>query len=293
MPCVEESSGGVLDSYYPSFEAVTPPHRSGAIRAWKGELTPFPDDSKLGEIVADLERHATVDIDVGGIVRHSSKCSFAHCIPSYLSRLVKMAVPFEVVILEFEGKRHRQAYCLRPEISSATFPNHPHIRRDQRIFMGRPLDAICPYRSDETHPRSLLEYLDYLAIFLGKHLVWVRTLELRCYSEPIPKTIVTPHLTGAHFVLPTAQERDLYYFEPWITRRAKPTKVSASISRAPDLRWEGIWIGPSAPHDPATLVRTVQGHDECICGSGLKYGVCCRPRHLETLRLMASGPLVA
>ncbi|MFZ0144329.1 MAG: SEC-C metal-binding domain-containing protein, partial [Candidatus Sulfotelmatobacter sp.] len=49
-------------------------------------------------------------------------------------------------------------------------------------------------------------------------------------------------------------------------------------------RWEGPWIGPSAPHDAGPILDTVGSNDECVCGSGRRYGVCHRRVHLAMCR---------
>jgi len=281
MHCIEESCDDGLITLYPSFEPVLPPPRSGALRAWKGRIAPFQDGSELGKIVQDLERHVTVDIDVGGCLQHSPACTFNHSEPPYLFRLVRMNVPFDLLVLEFAGKRHRQAYCVRPEISSRTFPTHPHLRRDQIILTDLPVDAICPYRSDEMKYPGLVEYLDYVSIFLAKHLVWVRTLDLVCYSCGIsPKIVHSSQRNSAHFALPLRAAGQP--FLPWfIDPLSFENHLAAAATGYHIDRWEGIWIGPSAPHDVGTILQTVAPNDECVCGSGERYGVCHRRIHLE------------
>ncbi len=284
MHCIEESRDDGLITFYPSFEPVLPPPRSGALRAWKGRIAPFQDGSDLGKILQDLERHAVVDIDVGGCLQHSPTCTFNHSEPSYLFRLVRMDVTFDLLVLEFEANRHRQAYCVRPEISSRTFPTHPHLRRDQIILTDILVDAICPYRSDETKYPGLVEYLDFVSIFLAKHLVWVRTLDLVCYSDSTSAKIVySPKPNCAHFAFPLRTAGPLS--APWhldTSTFGDPLTAAAAAYHAD--RWEGTWIGPSAPHDAGTILDTVGSNDECVCGSGRRYGVCHRRVHLAMCR---------
>jgi hypothetical protein len=287
MPCIEESGGHDLALYYPSFGLVAPPHGSKAVRAWKGRITPFSDNSQLGEIVQDLDKHAKVDVDVEGLLRHHDACRVRHTALPYMSRLIKMRTTFQVLVLEFEGKRHRQAYCLEPEISSRIFPSHPHLRRDQMALADRPVDAICPYRADETRSPDLVTYLDYVSIFLAKHLVWVRTLELRrCSGDAPPTTIYVPRPNAADFTPPLATRDALGYpLAPWLGSTASVRDlVNAAADRKHFLAWEGTWVGPAASHDPAVIVETVRASGDCVCGSGRRYGTCCRSVHVEAIR---------
>lgn len=280
MLCLEESSSNSLELFYPGFEVVTPPYGSNAARAWKGTLTPFPDGSELGKIVEDLQLGLTVDLDVGGALRHHGQCSIDHGQPGYLARLIKMQVAFELLVLEFENRRHRQSFCLKPEISSSVFPTHPHLRRDQSIFINRRIDALCPYRSDETHPNSLTTYLDYVSIFLAKHLVWVRTFELRRYFEGAAwQTVFVPEPNGGHFTPPMRTVQSMGA-APWLrTSRSTIEVFFEAASRMETLQWEGNWLGPSAPHDPKVVLATVDPNANCVCGKGRRYGSCCRPLH--------------
>lgn len=280
MLCHEESSSNSLELFYPRFEAVSPPHGSNAARAWKGTLTPFSDCFELGKIAEDLRRGLIIHLDVDGVLRHNGKCSIDHTRPAYLARLIKMRVEFEVLVLEFEDGRHRQSFCLKPEISSSLFPTHPHLRRDQTIFLTRPIDALCPYRSDETQPDSLTTYLDYVSIFLAKHLIWVRTFELHRYSGGAAwQPVFVPEPNGGHFTPSNTAVRTLGP-APWLRTSRDPVEIfSEAASRKETLQWEGNWLGPSAPHDPAVILDTVDRDAKCVCGRERRYGACCRPLH--------------
>src|SRR5437588_13029568 len=107
MHCIEENSDHNLKVFYPGFEAVVPPLRTCAVRAWKGKITPLPDNSELGKIVQDLDRHAVVDLDVGGCLRHSAECKRGHTAPVLMTKLGNSAVEYEVLGLEFAGRCDR------------------------------------------------------------------------------------------------------------------------------------------------------------------------------------------
>lgn len=266
--------------WYPGFEIVDPPRGSDAIRALRGTVVPFPDNSELGKIVQDLERDATVSIDVRGALTHDENCGFVHLQLDFVKRLVNMTTAFDILVLEYNDGRHRQTYCLRPEISFRTFPTHPHMRFDQQIWLDRPIQALCPYRSDETNPDDLTTYLDYVAIFLGKHLIWVRTLELKCYWETsVSKTIFTPSPNPGHFTPPMLPRPHYSATSQTLRQPGATGNLEFVVGQEFIHRWEGVWLGPSAPHDPETLLQTVSPHDECVCGSGRRYGSCCRPTH--------------
>lgn len=277
----------MVREHYPSFEIVDPPPSCGAVRAWRGSIIPFPDSSQLGLICEDLDRHAVVAVDVGGCLRHQEDCRFLHSRPAYLSKLVHMNLGFDILVLEFAGTKHRQAYCLAPLISACTFPTHPHLRRDQRIWVDRYVEALCPYRSDETGPLDFLTYLDFVSIYLAKHLVWVRTLSLVCYSEGLRAIeVYSPPPNGGHFTPPIPDAHlPQVPCTPWQTgSRSVETTLCAAASQTFSYTWEGTWLGPSAPHDVETILQTVTPDKECVCGTGRKYGCCCRSSHVAFTR---------
>ncbi len=54
-------------------------------------------------------------------------------------------------------------------------------------------------------------------------------------------------------------------------------------------RGRGIWLGPDAPHDPQTLLRTVRPDDDCPCAMGQKYKRCCRNKHVAMVNNSPKG----
>jgi hypothetical protein len=50
--------------------------------------------------------------------------------------------------------------------------------------------------------------------------------------------------------------------------------------------WElkGTWPAPAASHDPEWLLANVNPNaSPCVCGSGARYGSCCRPKHVAAV----------
>jgi len=60
----------------------------------------------------------------------------------------------------------------------------------------------------------------------------------------------------------------------------------------------GYWLGSEENHDPMYLVSTIASDMQCWCGSGRRYGDCCRPRDAERsglemeIMLRARSPLL-
>lgn len=273
---------------YPQFSPTDPPDSSGAVRAWKGIIRPFPSVAELGPIIADLEQGRIVDIEVGGGLVHSNQCTSHHGTPVFLSRLVRMQEDFSVVVLEFNYGKHRQAYCLSPEISRRTLPWHPHLRDDLPGWFGRWLPAICPYRSDEVSISpgvdGMVKYLDYVSIYLAKHLIWLRTADFKCKTDGYhPRIVYTPPngmgwLHGVNGIHVGKELYDTRYTSTEITRI-----LASSINGGAVHGWEGIWVGDSAPHDLPTYVATILPASQCHCGSGKRYAACHRKEDIEAV----------
>jgi hypothetical protein len=139
---------------------------------------------------------------------------------------------------------------------------NPHLRHDKSINIeGVSYPALCVYSGSlqqfGTDRNRIEQFLDQVATYLAKHIIWLRTRRL--YRQ----TVNGSELVRAK--LP--QERALH----------------AELDRSKDLFCEGHWPGKSAPSGPMPHLATIKPDEECWCWSGEKYCECCRPRELEEM----------
>ena len=136
------------------------------------------------QVVDDLEAGASVLLQRGSLL-HDPACPRRHRSPGYCDSLRRVdAETFSIRILVWLAPMHPKAIAMYPEISSQVFPRQPHLfRPEQRP--GLPElpsllpDALCPYRPGDGEwswrTGDLVLFLDYVAIYLAKHIIWVRT----------------------------------------------------------------------------------------------------------------------
>ncbi len=276
-----EGTSERLNNWYRQFVAIDPPPGSGALRAWKGGLCPFPDDSELGTVLAHLERGEVVRVEEGGRLMRPLDCPDEDA-PAYAHDLTTVSVAFELLLLDFGPKRNPRVYGVRPEISRRTFPDHPHLRDDQLVFWeGRPIPPLCAYlASDGVLARDemrLVHVLDFTSFFLAKHLVWCRTAKLWCVTGDRPSLLAQgicayrPALSrqtfdGVH------RSRAAFYRTDCAPQDHWKSEVRTE--------WAYHWPGPTAPHFIDHLVDEIPRQAECPCGTGEAYKNCCRPDHV-------------
>jgi SEC-C motif len=155
---------------YPQFKAIEPPAGGEAAQVWIGAIQPLPDDRELGAILSDLEAERAVLILTGGGVAHDPDCRLIHADPPYRTRLANMDARFEVKVLVYPPEKHPQATCLKPKISRRLFPQHPHLYGDEILCPYRPSDNVL-----EWNRKTVVQFLDFVSIWLARHLVWERT----------------------------------------------------------------------------------------------------------------------
>lgn len=173
-----------VEEYYPQLARVGSPPQ--ALEAWQGIFRPFARCPK-GEmvlVVNDLEVGAQVLVG-GGSLRHDPKCPREHDPIAYSSRLAGIEnETFAIRTIVPPAPRHPRAIAIFPEISAARFPKHPHLFRNLPPaglpeFPGCDPDALCPYRPGDGEwsctSGDLVLFFDYVAIYLAKHAIWVRT----------------------------------------------------------------------------------------------------------------------
>lgn len=231
-----------IHEHYPSFEDAGP--FFDAPESWLGRISPFGrcSASDLACVIDDLRAGCGVCLQEGGLL-HDPGCHRDHAAVPFLSALtdltrdtfaLRLVVPMRPI--------HPKVIAIYPEISSAAFPEHPHLFRTavrdnpelrrfnpklhQRVtFSELPKmmpDALCTYRPGDGEwswdTGDLVDCLDFAALFVAKHAIWVRT--------------------GAN-------------------------------DRA-------LWIGPQASHEAVDMLQELDPDGECRCGGGRRYRDCHR-----------------
>jgi hypothetical protein len=192
----------LISEHYPSFKDAGT--FLDAPESWLGRISPFGrcPTSELALVIDDLRAGSQVLLQEGSLV-HNAACVRAHAGVPFVAALkgieretfaVRLIVPCPPV--------HPKVMAVFPEISSRSFAEHPHLFRSaprdipelrtlnpelQRHIKARSLselpkampDMLCTYRPGDGEwsweTGDLVDCLDYAALFLAKHAVWVRT----------------------------------------------------------------------------------------------------------------------
>ena len=244
-------------SDYPQFVSCEIPPESGAARAYKGFIRPFSDDATARRVLQALEEDLPVQV-YGGRVDACPRNQSGH---KFDDLLINMAFPCSVLILEFPGREHPRAILLDPPISPRVSQN-PHLRPDKSIEIDRvSYPALCVYSGSlqrfETGRSRLGQFLDQVATYLAKHLIWLRTRRL--YRQTV---------SGPELIRPKLPSEPL---------------LAVQGNHSTDLFCLGHWPGKSAPSGPMAHLATIRPDDECWCWSGDKYRECCRTRELAEM----------
>jgi hypothetical protein len=173
-----------LADHYPAFRPAG--GFLDAPESWVGAIRPFAllADADVLTVVDDLAAGETVLVRSGSLL-HDPSCRREHRRPTYAELLRgARAVSFSIRMIVWPPPAHPKAVAIYPEISSAVFKNQPHLFRPEP-YVGMPEvrspmpDAICTYRPGDGEwswpTRDLVDFLDFVAIYLAKHAVWVRT----------------------------------------------------------------------------------------------------------------------
>lgn len=144
--------------------------RGRAIRFWEVIVEPVPSAPEVLLVLADLDRGGPVDMNPSGWIRHSQRCRADHKLREGFEGL---EIPDTVFLLEAvyqEPPGHPLVRSLDPKVSCLRFPGHPH-------FYGG--EVICPLFPPENTWRwknhTMTDYLEHVAVWLLKHLVWKAT----------------------------------------------------------------------------------------------------------------------
>lgn len=259
-----------LEDFYPSFFEAEPPKGSLASKCWCGMFQPFADGDAARILLRHLDRDQPVAISQGTLSVTTDANFPTHPMEPML---IDMTVQFSVLILGYDNGQHPRAFCMTPRISSAVFPGHPHLRLDQTIeHHGHELTALCIYSAAEFKYAAglpkIVQYLDQTAIFLAKHLIWIRTRRLyeaatgrQLYALPAGQLIIDAEPPVAKYVFGASRE-----------------------FKTPPRIWQGFWPGTTAASGARAHTETINRVAECWCGSGELYGVCHRPLEAASLR---------
>lgn len=257
---------------YPQFGLVPIPEGTHAARAFDGVIQPFKDDATAREFLRRIELGSPFEIEWGSIICQS-RSTAPHLADA---RLVNMQLRFHLVVLEFEGKEHPQAYGLHPDISWAAHPLHPHLRANRPLVVGRrTLPSLCIYSgavftySDDS-PR-IIQFLDQLVAYLGRHAIWLKT------------RVELPSKAGEAARVPGPEEL-IHEVDPRTQRDPRFSKIPKRIPH-----WSGYWPGQSAPSGAEAHLRTIRPAQECWCCSGEPYGECHRSRELQIAELIKTA----
>ena len=254
-------------SDYPQFAQCEIPLQSGASRAFLGFIRPFSDDQTAREILRAVESNAQLQISSGRL----SVETVPERMHPFEDYLIATAVPFTVLVAEFEGGEHPRSFLLSPKMTPR-FSLSPHLRPDKYVWAGgRPYPALCVYSGNLFQYRNgedkLQQLLDQTATYLAKYLIWLRTRQLFRRSADGSRQFVykrKPHEPATEF----------------------------DLMHARDAYWDGYWPGRLAPSGPAQHLATIKRTDECWCWSGKPYGDCCRPTEVAALK-RAGSPVLA
>ena len=157
------------------------PAGTSASRAWFGQVRPFKNDDDARKLLRLLDRDTPVDIDQGTLIPPTNSPDFP--LHRLEPALVSTGIAFSLVVLDYHGKQHPEAFSVTPCIDQIAHPRHPHLRLDRVISHGgRTIPALCVYSAAEyrysaTVPR-LVEFVDQAATYLAKHVIWLRTRRL-------------------------------------------------------------------------------------------------------------------
>ena len=238
---------------YPQFYSIAIPKGSRAVRAYRGYIRPFSDDATACSVMRAFEANAAVTIASGRISADGDGLS-SHPIEAFL---VDMAEPCTVVVLEFGDDEHPCCYLIDPPMIPRISENL-HVRKDRSLYIeGRLRPALCvysgslfKYSSDEDR---FGQFLDQLATYLGKHLIWLRSRSLHRRPATGSPVLVRRRLPGQKLPITEVRLCKKYFLH-------------------------GYWAGPAAPMSPRGHLATIKPDDECWCWSGKPYGECCRSK---------------
>lgn len=250
-------------SAYPQFTEVPVPLGSGALRAYRGFIRPFSDDATARRVLKGIAANKPLSVCEGRLDFDDTDLP-AHPMERYLT---EMAQPCTVLVLEHVNPKHPTAYLLDPaQVPSLSM--NPHTWKRSVIIEGKAVAELCVYSGNlfkyDPNSERLPQFLNQLATYLAKHIVFLRT-----------RMLYRVRKDG------TLQQ---------VKKRRPGEPVSrGSILRGGNLQWQGFWVGQPAPFGAAEHLRTVDPDGECWCNSGLLYRECDMEREQEKVEAQSGG----
>jgi len=232
----------------PTIEEMTP------TGVWQGLITPFETDEEARLALRVLAADHAIAVH-GGTLHPGPEANFIKPHPAE-PRLAGTGLTFDVLVTEFEAPAHPWAFSLSPAIFQRPQRFHPHLRSDRSLrLLSRELHAFCVYSSAEfafdSHRPLLPQFLDQVAIFLAKHVIWLKTQRLFG-----PNGVMIHDGIDMSTVMSTVPSDAIWRIVP-----PMPT------------RWVGFWPGSSAVNGAGHL--SLDPEKECWCGKGKLYKDCC------------------
>jgi hypothetical protein len=266
-----------LEDCYPTLYEVGVPTGTSASKAWRGILQPFADDISARDVLRAFEKGLDVVSDRGFLSAGGLEIDrVPHWAEPYL---LGMNCRFETLVLDFEPPHHPFAYGIFPRISRLQYPAQPHLREDRPMrYAGDEIPALCVYMATDRpyHPGTprIIQFIDQVAGYLGKHLIWTKTRKLFRLGQRGP--IYSPSHGEAIFDTTSRIRRHL----------AEIALIHPDPS--PIEFWDGYWPGPLAPSGFEKHLRSISPNQECWCGTGKAYKDCHHDREAACLLKLRS-----
>jgi hypothetical protein len=254
---------------YIQFLPTEVPSDGLTVRAWRGAIQPFVDDSVARFVLSEIEAGRQLWISAGSI--QGGTPAKPHVLDPLL---VNMAVPCQILVCEQIDAMPR-IYLLSPRyFEHYGLGVHPHPRGDQLItYKGARIPGLCVFSSAEvifdTKQNFYTQILDQVTQYVAKHLIWLRTRRLLRIAgnqvtvlyQPLPGEMITENPPLEHIItLPSG----------------RPIKVKDY--------WIGYWPGEKArATTPLQHVQQIRPNQRCWCGLERDYAQCHRAQEVATL----------
>jgi len=249
-----------IPSYRQFIETQVPPG-CGAIRAFRGYIRPFSDDETACRVLRALVAEEALRVFEGRLDSDAVGLP-EHALEPFLR---EMAEPCTVVILEFEGKRHPQAYLVNP-LPHVRASNNHHTWWDRTVQIdGKQVPQMCVYSANQFEYDPAIErlpqFLNQVSTYLAKHLIFLRTRML--------------HARRKDGTLRKMSDR-----KPW-----RPVNLG-QLTFSKKSYLYGTWVGSVARHGIAEHLLSDDPDGECYCNSGETYRDC----HMAIHQKLAEPP---
>jgi SEC-C motif len=246
---------------YPQFNQVSVPAGSDALSAWIGALRPFENDEAARDFLHAMEQRGDICISAGNI-RSAAVHQKIHWADPLL---IGMTSQCDVLVLVQPLPAHPRAYLLSPLFAEHYSYTHPHPRFDISIrWKNKNIPGLCVYSASEFRFQPAIDrnaqFLDQVTLYVGRHLIWLRTRQLYRGYPPNGVRIYTPR-----------PGEDIFGDAPVLLQR--PVGAEKPVLDY----WWGYWVGPVAQAmNPLGHLKCIGVTQECWCGSGVPYGNCHR-----------------